>query len=254
MINELTSEILFRCPCCQKLFCTESNAVENHASKNTEFQCTDCSEDFYLSNERTASGLFQTFKRTQHEFVNCTKCNFLKNKQSDECPSCGVIETRYKDIVKLENPRLFELNQMWSSVVTDLENDQAHQEFLNLAQSMSALNFAAQKYMDLQKIMGSDSLTEKYIRQIELRLEAVANNFISAEKEKYMRAGSGKKTFFGLQYTFRNMALVVSLLGVFFIVLNVMRPLFPSLNGLLVAIVVLSTALWAISKNQTKTF
>lgn len=257
MINELTSEILFRCPCCQKLFCTDSNVIENHDShsdKNTEFQCTDCSEDFYLSNERTASGLFQTYKRTQHEFVNCTKCNFLKNKQSDECPSCGVIETRYKDIVKLENPRLFELNQMWSSVVTDLENDQAHQEFLNLAQSMSALNFAAQKYMDLQKIMGSDDLTEKYIRQIELRLEAVANNFISAEKAKHIQAGSGKKTFFGLQYTFRNMALVVSVLGVFFIVLNVMRPLFPSLNGLLVAIVVLATALWAISKNQTKTF
>ncbi|MBC7458434.1 MAG: hypothetical protein H7235_09160 [Bdellovibrionaceae bacterium] len=257
MINELTSEILFRCPCCQKLFCTESHAVENHdnrSAKNTEFQCTDCSEDFYLSNERTTSGLFQTLKRTQHEFVNCTKCNFLKNKKSDECPSCGVIETRYKDIVKLENPRLFELNQMWSSVVMDLENDQAHQEFLSRAQSMSALNFAAQKYIDLQKIMGSDDLTEKYIRQVELRLEAAANNFISAEKEKYIREGSGPKTFFGLQYTFRNMALVISLLGVFFIILNVMRPLFPSLNGLLVAIVALSTALWAISKNQTKTF
>jgi hypothetical protein len=254
MINELTSEILFRCPCCQKLFCTEINAVENYSSKNTEFQCTDCSEDFYLSNERTASGLFQTIKRTQHEFVHCTKCNFLKNKQSDECPSCGVIETRYKDIVKLENPRLFELNQMWSTVVTDLANDQAHQEFLNFAQSMSALNFAAQKYMDMQKIMGSDDLTEKYLKQIELRLEAVANSYMSAEKDKYGRSGSGQKTFFGLEYSFRNIALAVSVLGVFFFLLNVMRPLFPSLNGLLVAIVILSTALWAISKNQTKTF
>lgn len=254
MINELTSEILFRCPCCQKLFCTEGDVVENHSSKNTEFQCTDCSEDFYLSNERTASGLFQTYKRSQHEFVNCTKCNFLKNKQSDECPSCGVIETRYKDIVKLENPRLFELNQMWSTVVTDLTNDQAHQEFLNFAQSMSALNFAAQKYMDLQKIMGSDDLTEKYLKQIELRLEAVANSYMSAEKDKFSRTTVGKKRFLGFEYSFRNMALVVSIVGVFFFVLNVMRPVFPAHNGLLVAIVILSTALWAISKNQTKMF
>lgn len=143
---------------------------------------------------------------------------------------------------------------MWSTVVTDLTNDQAHQEFLNFAQSMSALNFAAQKYMDLQKIMGSDDLTEKYLKQIELRLEAVANSYMSAEKDKYGRSSSGKKTFFGLEYSFRNIALAVSVLGVFFFVLNVMRPLFPSLNGLLVAIVILSTALWAISKNQTKTF
>ncbi len=261
MINELTSEILFRCPCCQKLFCTETDVAEaqsSYSSKSTEFQCTDCSEDFYLSNERTSSGLFQTFKKTQHEFVNCTKCHFLKNKQSDECPSCGVIETRYKDIVKLENPRLFELNKVWSTVITDLENDQAHQQFLNLAQSMSALNFAAQKYTDLQKIMGTDDLTEKYIRQIELRLEAVANSFISAEKINGERPGSNlsslRKSFFGFEYSFRNVSLAVSFLGVLFFILNVMKPLFPSLNGLLIAIVVLSTALWAISKNHSKTF
>ena len=260
MINELTSEILFRCPCCQKLFCTETAAIEtqsNFSSKNTEFQCTDCNEDFYLSNERTSSGLFQTFKRTQHEFVHCTKCHFLKNKQSDECPSCGVIETRYKDIVKLENPRLFELNKVWSTVVTDLENDQVHQQFLNLAQSMSALNFAAQKYIDLQKITGSDDLIEKYIKQIELRLETVANSFTNAEKNKDNQTSglfSLRKNFFGFEYSFRNISLAISFLGLFFFILNVMRTLFPSLNGLLIAIVVLSTALWAISKNQTKTF
>jgi hypothetical protein len=258
MINELTSEILFRCPCCQKLFCTESSAVENHAhysAKNTEFQCTDCSEDFYLTNERTASGLFETIKRTQHEFVHCTKCNFLKNKQSDECPSCGVIETRYKDIVKLENPRLFELNKVWSLVITDLTNDVAHQEFLNLAQSMFALNFAAQKYMELQKIIGADHLTEKYLRQIELRLESVAHNLMSTEKNKDKKSFKAlRKSFFGIEYSFRNISLAVSFLGIFFFVLNVMGPIFPSLNGLLIAIVVLSTALWGLSKNQTKTF
>ena len=235
--------------------------MENQSSalvQNTEFQCSDCSEDFYMSNVRNESGLFQTFKKSQHEFVNCTKCHFLKSKQSDECPSCGVIETRYKDIIKLENPRLFELNKIWSTVVTDLENDQLHQSFLNLAQSMTALNFAAQKYLDLQKIMGVDELTEKYLNQIELRLEVVATNFISDEKNKkdssFLARRSGKKKFLGIEYSFRNICLAVGFAGIFFFVINVMRPIFPSLNGLLVAMVVLSVALWAISKNQTKMF
>ncbi len=257
MINELTSEILFRCPCCQKLFCTDSSDVdhlENSSTQKTEFQCTDCTEDFYLSLERSATGLFQTFKRSQHEFVHCTKCNFLKNKQNDECPSCGVIETRYKDIVKLENPRLFELNQMWSSVVTDLTNDQVHQDFLNFAQPMSALNFAAQKYLELQKIMGPDELTEMYLKQIELRLEAVANNFMSMEKDKNLGLGSAQRNFLGFEYSFRNILLAISFVAIFFFVLNVMKPVFPALNGLLIAVVVLSTALWAISKNHTKMF
>lgn len=252
MINELTSEILFRCPCCQKLFCTEMVAVEN-----TEYQCTSCDEDFYLSSQRATSGLYQTLKKTQNEFIHCTKCHFLKNKQSDECPSCGVIETRYKDIVKLENPRLFELNKEWSLAMTDLSNDKTQQNFLNLAQSMSALNFAAQKYADLQKMTGADDLIEKYLRQIELRLESVANNYISAEKDKNAKltpAGSLKQSFFGLQYSFRNIFMLISFLGVLFFMINVMRPIFPSLKGLLVAIVVLSTGLWMISKNQTKPF
>lgn len=260
MINELTSEILFRCPGCQKLFCTESHAIESLSSSATpkiEFQCTDCSEDFYLSPTRNASGLFQTTKKTQHEFVHCTKCQFMKSKQSDECPSCGVIETRYKDIVKLENPRLFELNKQWSNVILDLNHDQGHQDFLNLAQSMSALNFAAQKYTELQKIMGSDPLIEKYLKQIELRLESVALQYMSEEKSKSsgpVTLKSLTKNFFGYEYSFRNISLAVGSLALFFFILNVMKPIFPSLNGLLVAVVVLSTALWALSKNQTKTF
>lgn len=255
MINELTSEILFRCPCCQKLFCTDS-ADLSLDDAGIEFQCTNCSGDFYLSNQRAPSGMFQTSKRVQHEFVHCTKCNFLKNKQSDECPSCGVIETRYQDIVKLENPRLFELNKFWSSVVTDLTNDQIHQEFLNLAQSMCALNFAAQKYYDLQKIMGLDDLTEKYLKQIELRLVVTANNYNTSNKAKKTKNFnvSFKENFFGIEYSIRNMFLAISFIGVLFFIFNVMRPFLPSLNGVFVAIIVLSLGLWSISKNHTKTY
>ena len=135
-----------------------------------------------------------------------------------------------------------------------MTNDQAHQEFLNFAQSMSALNFAAQKYLELQKIIGVDDLTEMYLRQIELRLESVANNFVSLEKDKQLGLKSFQKNLFRFEYSFRNILLIISFVAVFFFALNVMRPVFPVLNGLLIAVVVLSTALWAISKNHTKPF
>lgn len=253
MINELTSEILFRCPHCQKLFCTDS-AIN---SKNIEFQCTDCNEDFYLTSQMTASGLYQTQRRSIHDFSPCAKCGYLKNKQNDECPSCGVMETKYNDIIKLESPRLFELNKMWNLVIQDIENDQVHQNFLNQAQSMSALSFAAQKYTELKKIMGDDRLIEKYLKQIELRLEAALNGYLSEEKNKtaFPRAlPSFRKNFFGIEYTYRNIFLLISFVGVLFFLVNVIRPLFPTMNGLIVAAIILSLGLWSVSKNHTRFF
>lgn len=252
MINELTSEILFRCPCCQKLFCTDAHAP----TEKVEFQCTDCQADFYLSPERNATGLYQTTPKLSHDFAPCAKCNQLKSKSNDECPNCGVMETKYNDMSQLESPRLFELNRKWNIVVQDMANDQTHQDFLNHAQALSALNFAAQKYTELKKIMGEDPLIEKYLRQIELRLETVLNGYMQAEREKTMHKGfrSMRKNFLGIDYTFRNIFLLISFIGVLFFIVNVIRPLFPSLNGLIVAVTILSLGLWSISKNHTKLF
>lgn len=254
MINELTSDILFRCPCCQKLYCADGG--DFYSEKMTEFQCSDCANDFYLSKEILSSGLYKTEKRSQHEFVNCSKCNFLKNKQSDECPSCGVIETRFQDIIKLENPRLFELNKLWNLAVVDIENDQLQQNFLNHAQDMSALNFAAQKYSELQKIIGQDLLTEKYLKQIELRLIAAANyqqkNNTNKLSQKWVI--KDKSNSWKPEISLKNIFLLISFLGALFFIFNVVRPFLPSLNGVFVAVVVLSLGLWSLSKNQTKTY
>ncbi len=248
MINELTSEILFRCPHCQKLYCTDG---EDHSS-NTEFQCTECQEDFYLLSQKTLSGIYPTEKKSRHDFTSCTKCGFLKSKNNDECPSCGVLEARYNDIVKLESPRLYELNKKWNAVVMNIEDDSAHQIFLNKAQEMSALSFAAQKYIELKKIIGDDQVIEKYLKQIELRLEAVMSSYMNKEHEILSphRVQSFNRRFMGVEITVSNVCLALGIIGVVFIVINVVRPLFPAMNGLFVAGIALSLGLWSISKNQ----
>lgn len=251
MMNQLTSEILFRCPCCQKLYCTDSDGLNMHDSEaKNEFQCSQCEEDFFLSAERNEVGLLKTEPRKKYDFSACSKCGFLKNPQHEECPSCGVIETKYNDLVKLENPRLFELNKKWSQVLLDLTNDQLHQEFLGLSQNMMALNFAAQKYNELKKIMGMDPLPEKYLAQIELRLEQVVQSKMADEKNKNLWANLEGQSG-SAEFSFKKACIVLSAVAAVLFVLNLFRPTFPTLNGLLIATVVLSLSLWSLSKGQS---
>lgn len=233
---DLVAEIRFRCPHCQKLFCTDATAFEKSAT-DADFQCTDCQKEFVLRNSFNATGLYETFVKQKPQFSSCPKCSNLKPLNQDECPSCGVLESKFSELQKVENPRLYELNKAWEVVLTDMTIDSSHQKFLDLAQKQSALNFAAQKYNDLKKIMGHDQLVEKYLKQIECRLEAHIQIQLNkspnqtTENELSLLA-SGRLFVF------------VGLFGTFVLILNKIKPMFPNLNGLVVAITVLSYVLW----------
>lgn len=240
---ELAAEIRFRCPHCQKLFCTDQTAFEGltaHAH-GADFQCTDCQKDFILSREVLSSGLYATEELRKTQFANCPKCSGLKPVGQDECPNCGVFESKFTEIQKVENPRLFQLNKAWQVILKDITSDSSHQYFLDQAQKQSALNFAAQKYNDLKKIMGEDPLIEKYLKQIEHRLDAhVKSQFLQSRsetpEEQQSLLASGRLFIF------------VALFGTFILIINKIKPLFPNLTGLVVAVTVLSYGLWFLTR------
>lgn len=240
---ELAAEIRFRCPHCQKLFCTDQTAFEGlttHAH-GADFQCTDCQKDFILSREVLSSGLYATEELRKTQFANCPKCSGLKPVGQDECPNCGVFESKFTEIQKVENPRLFQLNNAWQVILKDITSDSSHQYFLDQAQKQSALNFAAQKYNDLKKIMGEDPLIEKYLKQIEHRLDAhVKSQFLQSRsetpEEQQSLLASGRLFIF------------VALFGTFILIINKIKPLFPNLTGLVVAVTVLSYGLWFLTR------
>ncbi len=242
---ELAAEIRFRCPHCQKLFCTDISAFDGLSTAG--FDCTSCFKEFALFREKNQSGLYKTSeihsqKMTQ---VNCPKCKKLKFEKIEECPHCGVLETQFKELQKIENPRLYELNKLWQVVVENMNSDDHHQRFLDLAQKQMALNFAAQKYNDLKTILGEDQMIEKYLKQIEMRLEMQARSKIShaqtQSQQKNSLTTSGK------------IFILVGLVGVFVLIFNKINPIFPNLNGLVVAITVLSFALSMTSSATTQT-
>lgn len=244
---ELAAEIRFRCPHCQKLFCTDKTAFEGlgTTAQGADFQCTDCQKDFILTRTLQNSGLYITEELRKTQFSNCPKCSSLKPLLQDECPHCGVLESKFNEIQKVENPRLFQLNKSWQEILKDITDDKSHQSFLDQAQKQSALNFAAQKYNDLKKIMGEDPLIEKYLKQIEHRLEAhVKAQFNQSRQETSEQQqsilGSGRLFIF------------VALFGTFILIINKIKPLFPNLTGLVVAVTVLSYGLWFLAKTSTQ--
>ncbi|MFN3697904.1 MAG: hypothetical protein ACK4VO_10735 [Pseudobdellovibrio sp.] len=241
MNTELSAEIRFRCPHCQKLFCTDKTAFDS--DQKADFQCTECRQDFILHKKTDNTGLFLTSVAIEKKFSNCPKCSFLKPIQSDECPNCGVLESKYIEIQKAENPRLFELNKAWQFVLSDITQDQLHQNFLDLAQKQSALNFAAQKYSDLKKVLGHDEIVEKYLKQIEQRLSFhIQSQFNQAKAEQ-----TDNEVIEGFK---RHYFIIVGLVGTTLLILNRIYPLYPNLNGLVVAITVLSYGLYFTTKNS----
>lgn len=244
---ELAAEIRFRCPHCQKLFCTDQTAFEGlgTTAQGADFQCTDCQKDFILTRNLQSSGLYTTEELRKTQFANCPKCSSLKPVGQDECPHCGVLESKFNEIQKAENPRLFQLNKAWQEILKDITVDKSHQYFLDQAQRHSALNFAAQKYNDLKKVMGEDPLIEKYLKQIEYRLEAhVKAQFnqsrTEAAEQQQSILGSGRLFIF------------VALFGTFILIINKIKPMFPNLTGLVVAVTVLSYGLWFLTRSSVQ--
>ena len=254
MLNEnvtndsyVISQIRFRCPHCQKLYFTENTVFSISKnlkfSNSVEFQCSECTKDFLLVNQAENTGLYKTESNIKSSFQECPKCFKLKLKEQDECPQCGVYESQFMLLSKVENPRLFQLNRLWDVVITDLMNDSYHQKFIDHAQRDSALNYAAQKYNDLKKIMGPDPLIEKYIQQIEIRLENQIQTQLKSEEN------STKKTLAKYEM-FQRVFILVAVFGTVLLLINKASPMFPNLNGIIVSITVMSYGLWFFSKTS----
>lgn len=253
MLNDLTAEIRFRCPSCQKLYCSDESAFSTNSVEASEFECLECKKSFFLYRTKTDLGLFRTEVTNHVEFSKCPKCSYLKPFKQDECPHCHVLESKYNELKKIENPRLYELEKCWAEVMLDLMVDQKHQKFLDLAQSQMALNFASQKYAELKKSMGYDPLVEKYLKQIELRLEHMVKSRFEEERQKNQKEDIVQKMNLIHRLTQLNgqdIFMLVGIVGMCLLIYNKIRPTFPNLTGLIVSMTLLSFGLWFISSSK----
>lgn len=257
----LTNEsIRFRCPHCQKLYFTLKSDFDLHAvfenSKLSDFDCTNCQNSFALINAENEAGMFATRTIKPIETAHCPKCAFIKKSLTDECPSCGVFESKYRDLEKLENPKLYQLNILWKKVLLDFEDEKRHMEFINLAQSQQALNFASTKYSSLYELIGSNEKVKNYIEQIKQRLKS------QVDKKFYEQSAAAQKSdieneifkipLTNVRISLKTLSLLGAVTGTILLLINRMHPFFPQLTGIVFAVTVLFYGLWLLSYTGKK--
>ncbi|MEK6628197.1 MAG: hypothetical protein AABY53_06190 [Bdellovibrionota bacterium] len=243
VIQRTDSEICFRCPHCQKLYKTSPDVFDGSSTlTGAEFDCASCSKAFVLKNQQDTFGIFVTSETGHKAFSTCPKCSSLKPNKSDECPTCGVFATKYIESQKAASPVLFELNQQWQKVVINFDQDQYHQDFINKCHLKMALNFAFQKYADLQKSMGFDSLCEKYIRQIELRLEQQFKTQVATKPEDTVSV-IGQLSL--KQYFFVG----IGTIGMLLLIYNKFVPTFPKYSGLVMILTIIAFGVGLLTKS-----
>jgi len=230
--TEAAQDVRFRCPHCQKLYCTQNNVFEGAALAQPAFDCDSCHKPFSLTRDVNEFGLYVTTTESQ-QFAACPKCTHLRPANSDECPSCGIIVSKFEEMQKVESPYLFELNQKWQSVLADFSRDEAHQKFINACHQKMALNFAFTKYSELKTTLGFDLACDHYMRQVELRLE------------EQLKAHELKNVTINRHRLSRTQMIfwTVAFVGVCSLIYNKIRPTFPNLTGLVVAVTILSVGL-----------
>lgn len=237
-------EVRFRCPHCQKLYRTSHDVFEG---QDPEFDCASCGKAFLLQPRQDSFGLYVTAAELQPRFDTCPKCSGLKPHKSDECPNCGVFASKYLELQKLESPALFELNQLWQKVMQAFDQDERHQEFLNQCHRKTALNFAFQKYTDLQKTIGYDALCSKYLRQIELRLEQQLKALLPSGEDRTAEKSAGAPPLSWMQWIFMGIGAV----GMLALIYNRFVPTFPNFNGLVMMLTVLAFGIGLFSNSKT---
>jgi hypothetical protein len=170
-----------RCPQCRKLYLVQFNDVKEAKPR---FECVQCRTRFWLSLPDSEPGAEMQGipiqakesnskpKRIEKENTNsmqpCPKCFKSVHKGIQECPHCGVIIAKLKDLSFSETTlnHSESLSSAWKKVISNYADEEVHSDFLRIAQKERNLHFAAAQYGQMQKLMPSDETTQKRMSEL----------------------------------------------------------------------------------------
>lgn len=168
-----------RCPHCRKLYLVQFHDIQEAKPR---FECVQCHSRFWLSlpdmdltNELVGLPLQvkevpQKPKAPAKETEPCPKCFKPVAINATECTHCGVMISKAKaglDFVDTIPARSGTLETAWRKVMADYSEEQAHQEFIRMAQTERNLPYAAAQYGQMQKLMPTDEITKRRIQEVQ---------------------------------------------------------------------------------------
>ncbi|MGZ3721782.1 MAG: hypothetical protein ACXVA9_02550 [Bdellovibrionales bacterium] len=173
-----------RCPHCRKLYLVQFNDIKEAKPR---FECVQCHERFWLSLpdmdlNAELQGLPVKMKEVPPAQVKrpdasvaksaepCPKCFKIVQTGTSECPYCGVLINKMKELAFTEDgmPRSENLSIAWKKVLANYSDDTVHAEFMRIAQRERNLPFAAAQYGQILKLMPTDETTRKRMTEVQL--------------------------------------------------------------------------------------
>lgn len=171
-----------RCPHCRKLYLVQFGDIKETKPR---FECVQCHNRFWLAMadmdfSAEVEGLPLQVKeaprvksresvKSAADVQPCPKCFKPIHVRASECPSCGVVISKMKDLAFQEgSPSHSEaLGTLWRKLIADYGNEALHAEFMRLAQRERNLPFAGAQYAQMLKLMPSDETTKKRVREVQ---------------------------------------------------------------------------------------
>jgi hypothetical protein len=184
-----------RCPHCRKLYLVQFHDIQEAKPR---FECVQCHSRFWLSlpDVDLSSELMgiplqvkevpQKAKVQKKETEPCPKCFKPVAVNAAECGHCGIMISKAKaglDFADNIPARSGTLETAWRKVMADYSEEQAHSDFIRMAQNERNLPYAAAQYGQMQKLMPTDEVTKRRIHEV----QALANTMLPPRAEKRSR-------------------------------------------------------------------
>lgn len=186
----VTESLRVRCPGCRKLYMVQFGDIQETKPR---FECVQCRERFWLSlpDMDLTSEIIgiplqvkevpqaviraQTVARARVPSLKtepCPKCFKANAVNLTECAHCGVLiaKARASELAFTEPslpPHSAGLEAAWKRVIADFNDESAHIEFMKMAERERALAYAAAQYGQMQKLMPTDEVTQRKLKQIQ---------------------------------------------------------------------------------------
>ncbi len=193
-----SESVRVRCPQCRKLYMVQFSDIKEAKPR---FECIQCHSRFWLSlpdmdlsteltgipvqvknpppRAKTPGNRVDASKETEP----CPKCFKPIQARSAECPHCGVVVAKVKELNFTETtpPAHSEnVSAAWKKVLSNYGDESMHSDFLRIAQRERAIPYAAAVYGQMNKLMPTDEGTKKRVREV----QALGSVMLTASENK----------------------------------------------------------------------
>lgn len=115
----------------------------------------------------------------------CPKCNFSLSQNALECPSCGIVLSKITDRGSGPDQQVVgnsQLVSLWKDIVSNYEDQDLHDLFIQESLRYKKLNFASQQYRKMIEVNPMDETAKKMQEKI-IQIATIQMDSLKSERK-----------------------------------------------------------------------